>query len=183
MRLELIIPRLLSVLVQIDKSRGDDEPLRVHGRLTLQRTRRNRANFSATDPDASHGIQARFRVHHTAVRDDHIVSFVVRRASCPDCITQNYSPKNYCDSYAPNSSRWPLPHLFAPFPHTPKFAALSLFTKAAAVKGILSCSKAASPHPPEKHHRQVEGAFRKASGKKKNPGRWGERPGWGLLLR
>src|SRR5271163_1458166 len=156
MRLELIIPRLLSVLVQIDKSRGDDEPLRVHGRLTLQRTRRNRANFSATDPDASHGIQARFRVHHTAVRDDHIVSFVVRRASCPDCITQNYSPKNYCDSYAPNSSRWPLPHFSAPFPHPRDFAALSLIPQASGVKGILSRSKRSSPPPAEKRERRTQ---------------------------
>jgi hypothetical protein len=112
--LELIIPGLLAVFMQIDKSRRNDKPLRIHRRLPLQRTRRNRANFATANPHVAHRVQPGFRVHHPAIRDDHVISLVVRRAPCSNRITQPQSRKNNRDSERSRSSRCSLPHFSIP---------------------------------------------------------------------
>src|SRR4029077_5526663 len=111
------------------------------------------------------------------VRNDDIIFVVVQGAPCANFMTQRYAYKNKRNCHRYRNPQSPLPH----FPNTPReLAALSLFPHVPGVKGILSSYPNATLKEPGFAKRNKSTV---TLAEKKTPGRWGERPGWGLLLR
>jgi hypothetical protein len=59
--------------VQVDKPGSYHQPSRINLDLAKQWARRNHDNLIAVDPEATHGIQAGFGVHHTTALEDDVV--------------------------------------------------------------------------------------------------------------
>ena len=76
--LKLIVPRLLSVFVQIDEAGRDDQSFGIEGGFAKQRSGRNRADFSANDSHISLLVQAGLGIHHAAVGNHHIKNLGLR---------------------------------------------------------------------------------------------------------
>src|SRR5580658_3713350 len=79
--LELIVPRLLPVLMEVDEAGRYDQSTRLDGLLTCERISGNRSNFPATNSHIANAVKSRLRIHDTSVRKHYVIRFPVGRCA------------------------------------------------------------------------------------------------------
>ena len=69
-----VVFRVLSVCVQIDEARGDDEPANVEHALARECSGRDALDHAAADADVAHGVEAALGIHHAAAAQNQLVA-------------------------------------------------------------------------------------------------------------
>src|SRR5687768_8202523 len=79
--LETIVFFVLTMLMEIDEARRNDEAFRIDDSAAYQFGSRDRFDGPAGDTNVAHGVESRFGIDHSAIKNDDIVGLICRRGA------------------------------------------------------------------------------------------------------